>query len=574
MIDPFEKALSDFIDTLPEDPADAQGLLDRSAPFQGKGDLPELAEFATLLRAVPAPAPSPEWLAASKARLMAAPILPPEKRSGFTWLGTMFLPLAQLSFPSLRALAAPSSPLARAAVAMVVLVAMLSAAYSQSGVSPLLQVTGQQRAADSQVDAERAISLAQLEVTQLTEQRENNVAGAYIKGTPRDVVLLAQYFSAADAAIQNAPADQQARLRSQLQGVTRSIRFDGVVDSVSGSSASVSGVPVVLDQQTADRVKAGRAVSMVVSVGADGQLHAVDVNPSPAAQSRHASTSSANPSPASVSRASAAAPSSAAPSGAPASPAPLPSSPATGTSGAVTPVTTSPSTSGVIVSSGDQAPSSGSGGDAGRKSDRSKPGANNTGDGDSSGTGVAATYVNVPLPSAVPTVASARGSDADGGNASSQSGSAVTNSRALLLTVFASPPPVPAPPPASGSPADGAPAGGITLPPLPPAAQLASLAASDDGGSSKGQGQIANVQALLAQDQPKHDQSSPPAPPLPPAAAARLQDSGHNVAAPPMAAVPPPSSSQAHPAPPAAPSHPAPPSHAGPRNDGGGKGKK
>ena len=83
MIDPFDAALSEFIDTLPEGAIAAQELLEASAPFTGQGDLPALAELATTLRSVPAHQPRPEWVAASKARLIAAPVLPVEKR-GFT----------------------------------------------------------------------------------------------------------------------------------------------------------------------------------------------------------------------------------------------------------------------------------------------------------------------------------------------------------------------------------------------------------------------------------------------------------------------------------------------------------
>ena len=50
MIDPFDAALSEFIDSLPEEPILARRLLEEAAPFSGRGDLPELAELATAMR--------------------------------------------------------------------------------------------------------------------------------------------------------------------------------------------------------------------------------------------------------------------------------------------------------------------------------------------------------------------------------------------------------------------------------------------------------------------------------------------------------------------------------------------
>src|SRR5579883_2222961 len=137
MMDPFDAALSAFIDTLPEDPAGARQLLTESAPFSGQGDLPELAELATMLRAVEPYQARPEWVAASKARLMAAPVLPPEKR-GFTWLGSMFLPLTHISFPtiSLPRLSVPSPVFARAVMAVVLVGALASVAHNHAGRSP------------------------------------------------------------------------------------------------------------------------------------------------------------------------------------------------------------------------------------------------------------------------------------------------------------------------------------------------------------------------------------------------------------------------------------------------------
>src|SRR5207237_8164392 len=138
--------LSEFIDSLPAKRDAAQELLEASAPFTGQGDLPALAELATTLRAVPPYEPRLEWVAASRARLMAAPVLPLEKR-GFTWLGSMFLPLTQLKMPALPALALPSlgmpsSMFSRAVMAVVLIVGMTSVLHNRGGASnPIIQIT-------------------------------------------------------------------------------------------------------------------------------------------------------------------------------------------------------------------------------------------------------------------------------------------------------------------------------------------------------------------------------------------------------------------------------------------------
>src|SRR5207244_3469373 len=113
-----------------------------SAPFSGQGDLPGLAQLATMLRSVEPYQPRPEWVAASRARLMTAPVLPLEKR-GFTWLGSMFLPLTQLSFPtiSLPRLTMPAPVFARAAVAFALIVALASVARNGAGRNPIVQMT-------------------------------------------------------------------------------------------------------------------------------------------------------------------------------------------------------------------------------------------------------------------------------------------------------------------------------------------------------------------------------------------------------------------------------------------------
>ncbi len=223
MIDPFDAALSEFIDTLPQDAQAAQDLLDASAPFTGQGDLPALAELTTVLRSVPPYEPRPEWVAASKARLMAAPLLPPEKR-GFTWLGSMFLPLTHLSWPSFSLpqlpQLVPSPMFARAAVALGIVFTLASVARDNQGQNPILQVTTSQAPVEN---AEQAISSAQQEMARLAYQGQ--VAGVEVKGSPRDVVLLSKSFELAEEAIDKAPPAEQPRLRSQLQSSIRAGRF-------------------------------------------------------------------------------------------------------------------------------------------------------------------------------------------------------------------------------------------------------------------------------------------------------------------------------------------------------------
>jgi len=245
MIDPFDAALSEFIDTLPEDPYVARQLLEENAPFTGRGDLPEFAELATMLRAVPAHQPRAEWAAASKARLMAAPLLPPEKR-GFTWLGTMFLPFSQLSFPSisLPRLSMPSPVFARAVMAMVLIATLASVSHKRAGQNPILQITSDQAPVQ---DAQQAIAATLEQVARLAES-QSQVAGVEVRGTPRDVVLLSQQIDLADLAIDKAPAAEQPRLRAQLQGAVRAVRFDGLLEGITnGNTLQVSGVAVQAD---------------------------------------------------------------------------------------------------------------------------------------------------------------------------------------------------------------------------------------------------------------------------------------------------------------------------------------
>ena len=245
MIDPFDAALSEFIDTLPEDPYVARQLLEENAPFTGRGDLPEFAELATMLRAVPAHQPRAEWAAASKARLMAAPLLPPEKR-GFTWLGTMFLPFSQLSFPSisLPRLSMPSPVFARSAMALMLIAALASVAHNRAGQNPILEITSDQAPVQ---DAQQAIAATLEQVARLAES-QSQVAGVEVRGTPRDVVLLSQQIDLADLAIDKAPAAEQPRLRAQLQGAVRAVRFDGLLEGITnGNTLQVSGVAVQAD---------------------------------------------------------------------------------------------------------------------------------------------------------------------------------------------------------------------------------------------------------------------------------------------------------------------------------------
>lgn len=275
MIDPFDAALSAFIDALPEDARAAGQLLSESAPFSGQGDLPELAELATMLRSVPAYEPRPEWMAASKARLMAAPLLPLEKR-GFTWLGTMFLPLTQLSFPSLSLpqLSMPSPAFARAAVAFGLILALASVAHNHSARSPILQVTSDQATTDS---AAEAIAATQQEMARLAESQ---VAGVEVQGTPRDVVLLSKRIDLAELAIEQAPAADQPKLRAQLQSAVRAVRFDGLLEGITnGDTLQVSGVAVQAEPSTTSQLQVGQPVSLLVTVGSNGKLQVVQVTP-------------------------------------------------------------------------------------------------------------------------------------------------------------------------------------------------------------------------------------------------------------------------------------------------------
>jgi hypothetical protein len=264
MIDPFDLALSDFIDSLPEGPDDARRLLEEAAPFSGQGDLPGLAELATMLRAVPPPEPRPEWMAAAKARLMAAPIAPPEKR-GLTWLGTMFLPLTQLSFPSLPRLSMPAPVLARAVVAAALVVTLGSMATSGSLVrNPLLQVTGQQG----------PVAEAQQVIAALKQQLEGS------DESPHDIVLLSKQLQLADDAIDQAPPAEQARLRSELQSAVRAVRFDGTLEAViNSSSVLIDGVAVQVDPAAVQELHPGEHVSLQVTVTGSGKLQAVKVTP-------------------------------------------------------------------------------------------------------------------------------------------------------------------------------------------------------------------------------------------------------------------------------------------------------
>ncbi|MBV8084818.1 MAG: hypothetical protein JO247_08380, partial [Chloroflexi bacterium] len=281
IVDPFDAALSDFIDSLPEFSEDARELLDSSVPFRGLGDLPELAEFATALRAIEPPRPSSEWLAASKARIMAAPLPAGARRSVLSQLRGMLPSLADLkpSLPSLPAMPALTSPslFGRAAVALAVVVAVGSIAYSEHALTPPGPSADQPAAA-----AQTAITLAEREVDLLPRESaapESQVAGVYIKGTPKDVVMLAKYFADAELAIDKAPADQQAQLQAKLDSVVNAVRFDGSVDAVSGGSVTVSGVPVAVDPSNAAQLQVGQTVSVVVNVSRGGQLHAVQLAP-------------------------------------------------------------------------------------------------------------------------------------------------------------------------------------------------------------------------------------------------------------------------------------------------------
>jgi hypothetical protein len=287
MIDPFDAALSAFIDTLPEEPAAAQQLLSESAPFSGQEDLPALAELATMLRAVEPYQPRPEWMAASKARLMAAPALPPEKR-GFTWLGSMFLPLTQLSFPalSLPRLNLTSPLVARGAVALALIAGLASVSRHRAAQNPILEMT----ASSSQLEnAQQAIAATQAEVARLAQGGQ--VAGVEIEGSPRDIVLLSQQIDLAELAIEDAPPADQPALRNQLQSAVKAVRFDGELEGITnGSTLQVSGVAVQADTATARQLEVGQPVSLLVSVGNNGKLQAVQVTPLPQQRSSSSTT--------------------------------------------------------------------------------------------------------------------------------------------------------------------------------------------------------------------------------------------------------------------------------------------
>ncbi|HVA26130.1 MAG TPA: hypothetical protein VMW62_17285 [Chloroflexota bacterium] len=332
MIDPFDAALSEFIDTLPEDPDLARRLLAENAPFTGRGDLPEFAELATMLRAVPAHEPRPEWVAESKARLMSAPLLPPEKR-GFTWLGTMFLPFSQLSFPSisLPRLRMPSPVFARAAMALVLIGTLASVAYRRAGQSPILQVTTGRAPVEN---AQQAIAATQEQVSRLADSNQSQVAGAEIQGTPRDVVLLSQQIDLADLAIANAPPADQPRLRSELQSAVRAVRFDGLLEGITnGTTLQVSGVAVQADPSLVRQVRVGQPVSLLVTVNGNGKLQAVQATPAAPSAPPSSPAPSSPPSP---------------PPSAPSTPPLAPPSPAP--NGGTAPLTSSANTSAVVES--------------------------------------------------------------------------------------------------------------------------------------------------------------------------------------------------------------------------------
>ncbi len=299
MIDPFDTALSQFIDSLPEDHESAQALLHANAPFSGHGDLPALAELATLLRSVPPPRPNPQWAMAAKARIMAAPVLPPEKR-GFTWLGSMFLPLTQLSLPSisLPRLSMPSPVFARAAMAAVLVAALASVAHNRAGTSPIPGVPAGQAPIDS---AEQAIADAEAEVARLAGVPQSQVAGVEIQGTPRDVVLLSKRIDLAEEAIDKAPEAMQPKLRSQLQSAVKGVRFDGQLEAVTnGDTLQVSGVAVKADPATVQQLQVGQPISLVVAVSSKGKFEAVQVTPlqpSPAPAATPSRSAAASPPP-------------------------------------------------------------------------------------------------------------------------------------------------------------------------------------------------------------------------------------------------------------------------------------
>ncbi|HLY66574.1 MAG TPA: hypothetical protein VKU60_13655, partial [Chloroflexota bacterium] len=208
ILDPFDVALSSFIDNLPDDHQSAHQLLSEAMPFGGRGDLPELAELATMLRSVPSFQPRVEWAAESKARLMAAPWLTDAAQPA-SWLSRALQPLTQLRLPSLPRFALPSPMFSPVIAGLVLVLTMASVVQTGRHQTPSVDANVQQAPVSQ---AEQAIAATEQAISRLVQSPDSQVAGAEIEGSPKDVVLLSRQFELAEEAIDNAPPAAQPRL--------------------------------------------------------------------------------------------------------------------------------------------------------------------------------------------------------------------------------------------------------------------------------------------------------------------------------------------------------------------------
>lgn len=301
IVDPFDAALSDFIDNLPHDPEAAGEWLDRALGTGGRGDLPELVGLATMLRAVGPPQPSTDWIAASKARLTNA-MRQPAYRSlrseanrlravTLSWLHAAALP--RFRFPTLM--------VARAITAFVLILSLTTVTFPSWWAQHLSILTGHQFGGDPGVqDAQQAIAATeQVVMANFVEQpHESQVADGEIQGEPRDVVLLSKRFAFAQLAIDKAPPAQQPTLRSELGNVVKPVRFQGQLEAVTnGNTMQVSGLAVTADAGMLKSVKVGQPVSLLVTIGDAGKLRAVAVEPAQPGAPNPAATPSSSSQP-------------------------------------------------------------------------------------------------------------------------------------------------------------------------------------------------------------------------------------------------------------------------------------
>ncbi len=282
IVDPFDIALSDFIDNLPQDPEVAGEWFDHAVGTGSGGDLPELVGLATMLRAVGPPQPSADWMAASKARLTNAIREPAAKPLGhkanrlraltLSWLHAAQLP--RFRFPTLMA--------ARAITAFVLILSLTTLTFPSWWAQHLSVYIGRPFGADPGVqDAQQAIAATQQVVMANFEQpHESQATDGEVQGEPRDVVLLSKRFAFAELAIDKAPPAQQPILRSELGSVVKTVRFQGQLEAVTdGNTMQVSGVAVIADAGMLQSVKVGEPVNLLVTIGDSGKLRALAVEP-------------------------------------------------------------------------------------------------------------------------------------------------------------------------------------------------------------------------------------------------------------------------------------------------------